>query len=126
MSNTTVILGNLSRAPELKTIGNDAVLKLGLADNVGWGDKQTTNWFNVDYWGRKRAESLVNILQKGAMIQVTGELTIRAWVDAQGVEKFSNDIRADKITLLPKSGQSSGHVQPVSSQVGGVADDMPF
>ncbi len=127
MSNTVVILGNLSRDPELKEVGGDAVLKLGLADNVGWGEKQTTNWFNIDYWGRNRAQTLANILSKGTMIQVTGELTVRPWTDAQGVEKFANDIRADKITLLPKT--SSGQApapQPVSNTVGSVSDDIPF
>jgi single-strand DNA-binding protein len=128
MSNVVVILGNLSRDPELKEVNGDAILKLGIADNVGWGDRQTTNWFNVDYWGRKRAESLLNILTKGAMVQVSGELTVRSWTNEQGIEKFSNDIRADKITLLPKSGGQSAasSPQPVSNAVGSVEDDMPF
>jgi single-strand DNA-binding protein len=128
MSNVVVILGNLSRDPELKEVNGDAILKLGIADNVGWGDRQTTNWFNVDYWGRKRAESLLNILTKGARILVSGELTVRSWTNEQGIEKFSNDIRADKITLLPKAGGQSGAStpQPVSNAVGSVDDDMPF
>lgn len=128
MSNVIVVLGNLSRDPELKEAGGDALLKIGLADNVGWGDKQATNWYTIDYWGRKRAEALLNVLKTGSMIQVSGELTIRSWTNEQGIEKFSNDIRADKITLLPKANQPSGanSPQPVSDDVGTVEDDMPF
>lgn len=127
MSNVIVVLGNLSRDPELKEVGGDAVLKLGLADNVGWGDRQVTNWYTIDYWGRKRAEALLNVLKTGVMIQVSGELTIRSWTNEQGIEKFSNDIRADKITLLPKSSQGGANSpQPVSNDVGTVEDDMPF
>lgn len=127
MSNVTVVLGNLTRDPELKEIGGDAVLKIGIADNVGWGDRQTTNYFNVDYWGKKRAQALVGMLQTGQMIQVSGELVIRSWTNEQGIEKFSNDLRAEKITLLPR-GQSSGanSPQPVADTVGDVSDDMPF
>jgi single-strand DNA-binding protein len=128
MSNTIIVLGNISRDPEIKQVGGDAVLKIGLADNVGWGDRQTTNWHNVDYWGAKRAQALMGILQKGSMIEVTGEQTIRSWTNEQGIEKFSNDIRADRIVVLPKANQPSGanSPQPVADTVGGVSDDMPF
>lgn len=127
MSNVTVVLGNLTRDPELKEVNGDAVLKIGIADNVGWGDRQTTNYFNVDYWGKKRAQALVGMLQTGQMIQVSGELVIRSWTNEQGIEKFSNDLRAEKITLLPRA-QSSGanSPQPVADTVGDVSDDMPF
>ena len=101
-----------------------------MADNVGFGNRQSTNWFNVDYWGKARSESLIGMLQKGQMIQVTGELVIRPWTNSDGVEKFANDIRADKITLLPR-GQSAGATsapaaQPVANNVGSVSDDIPF
>lgn len=70
------ISGFLSRDPELRSTRNDdQVCQLNVAVKQGWGEREQTNWFRVQVWG-KRAKSLADNLRKGVKVNVVGELSI--------------------------------------------------
>ena len=76
---TVTILGKQGKDVELKDINGTALAKFSVAQNVGFGDKKTTNWFEVSIWGAQAKSNFVDYLKKGQMVQVVGELSTREY-----------------------------------------------
>lgn len=69
------IAGYLSRdAESRRTQGGDDVTQWNVPVKQGWGEREQTNWYRVNVWG-KRADFAAK-LRKGDFVTVTGELTI--------------------------------------------------
>src|ERR1051325_9397190 len=116
--NKVILVGNLGRDAELRyTPGGAAVASLNLATTETWTDKerqrqQKTEWHRISLWG-KSAEALSEYLTKGKTIYIEGRLQTRKWKDKDGTERFTTEIRADRIVLLgsaPREGRSE-HVR---------------
>ena len=127
MSNSISFLGNLARAAEAKTVGEYDVLEFSVANNVGFGDKQTTNWFRCTKFGK--AGGIAQYLVKGSKVFITGQLTIRKYDKKDGGEAYSFDVKVDNITLA--GGKSDDAINPgrdsrASSKAASNDDDMPF
>ena len=108
--NKVILVGNLGRDAELRyTPGGAPVATLNLATTEVWNDKasgqkqEKTEWHRIVLWG-KSAESLSEYLTKGKQIFVEGRLQTRKWQDKDGVDKYTTEIRADRITLLGGGG----------------------
>ena len=108
--NKVILVGNLGRDAELRyTPGGAPVSTLNLATTEVWNDKasgqkqEKTEWHRIVLWG-KQAESLSEYLTKGKQIFVEGRLQTRKWHDKDGVDKYTTEIRADRITLLGGGG----------------------
>jgi single-strand DNA-binding protein len=108
--NKVILVGNLGRDAELRyTPGGAAVATLNLATTEVWNDKasgqkqEKTEWHRIVLWG-KSAESLSEYLTKGKQIYVEGRLQTRKWQDKDGNDKYTTEIRADRITLLGGGG----------------------
>jgi single-strand DNA-binding protein len=132
MSNSISFLGNIANEPELKEVGQNSVLEFSLANNVGFGDRQVTNWFRCTMWG-KRAVSLQPHLNKGKQIFVIGQLSLRKFTDREGVERISPDVRVSEIEFV-RGGQGDSPSAPAASTgaastppaTAETEDDMPF
>src|SRR3954471_24464407 len=112
--NKVILVGNLGRDAELRyTPGGAAVATLNLATTEVWNDKSSgqkqekTEWHRIVLWG-KSAESLSEYLTKGKQIFVEGRLQTRKWQDKDGHDKYTTEIRADRITLLGGGGGGGG------------------
>jgi single-strand DNA-binding protein len=112
--NKVILVGNLGRDAELRyTPGGAPVATLNLATTEVWNDKtsgqkqEKTEWHRIVLWG-KSAESLSEYLTKGKQIFVEGRLQTRKWQDKDGHEKYTTEIRADRITLLGGGGGGGG------------------
>jgi len=109
--NKVILVGNLGRDAELRyTPGGAAVATLNLATTEVFKDregqkKEDTQWHRVILWG-KTAESLQDYLTKGKQIYVEGKLQTRKWKDKDGNDKYTTEIRGDRVVLL--SGGSRG------------------
>lgn len=93
--NKVILLGNLTRDPEVKFIANGtAVAEVGLAVNRVWFDKQTntkkeeTTFVDVTLWG-KDAEVAGEYLAKGRPVLIEGRLQLDTWDDKQTGQKRS-------------------------------------
>jgi single-strand DNA-binding protein len=100
---TVTIVGNVTRDPELRyTASGQAQLRLGVAVNRVWNDRQTnekkeqTSFFNVTAWGTL-GENAGESLTKGARVIVTGRLEQRSWETPEGEKKSTVEIVADEI-----------------------------
>ena len=113
--NKVILMGNLTRDPELKQAPSGAkVADLGLAVSETWRDKngqpkEVTCFVDVVVWD-KLAELCQQYLVKGRPVLVEGRLQMDEWTDKQTNEKRSKlRVRADTVKFLgtpPKPGEA--------------------
>ena len=106
--NKAIILGNLTRDPEVKTIpSGQTVASFSIATNRFWTDKtsgekkKSAEYHNVIAWGRL-AEIAQQYLTKGGLVYIEGRLQTRNWEDQQGNKKYRTEIVAEKMQLGPR------------------------
>ncbi len=104
--NKVVLLGNLTRDPELKKSPNGvSVAKLRLAVNETYKDRQTGQpkevacFVDVAVWD-KQAESCGQYLTRGSQILVEGRLVYEEWKNAQGESRNRLSVRADRVQFI--------------------------
>jgi single-strand DNA-binding protein len=111
--NKVILVGNLGRDAELRyTPGGAAVATLNLATTEVFKDregqkKEDTQWHRVILWG-KTAETLQDYLTKGKQIYVEGKLQTRKWKDKDGNDKYTTEVRGDRVVLLSGGGGRGG------------------
>jgi len=103
MSNTVTVIGNCTRAPELRfTPAGSAVATFGIAVNRRWKNRQTDEWeeavsfFDVIAW-RELAENIVESVDKGTRVIVTGRLDQRTWETQNGEKRSKVEVVADEV-----------------------------
>lgn len=100
MLNNVVIMGRLTRDPELRrTQTGTAVASLTLACDRDFkpqnGEKET-DFIDVVVWG-KTAEFAANYFTKGRMAIVEGRLQVRNWQDKDGNKRKTAEVVADRM-----------------------------
>ncbi len=127
--NRVVLLGNLTRDPELRTVGTGThVADLGLATNERHRSKsgelvEETCFVDVVTWGRQ-AETCSQYLKKGASVLVEGRLQLDQWKSPEGKTRSRLRVRADRIRFMGVGGRDG---QAAASGRGSVAaDEAPF
>ncbi len=111
--NKVILVGNLGRDAELRyTPGGAAVATLNMATTEVFKDregqkKEDTQWHRVILWG-KTAETLQDYLTKGKQIYVEGKLQTRKWKDKDGNDKYTTEIRGDRVVLLGGGSRGDG------------------
>lgn len=110
MVNRVVLVGRLTRDPEMKyTPSGVAVAQMGIAvDRFTKNDQgeYETDFFNVVAW-RRSAEFASNYLTKGRLISVDGRLQTRSWVATDGTKRSVVEIVADNIQGLDRRGDGA-------------------
>jgi len=101
MLNHIVIMGRLTRDPELRrTNSGIAVASFTLAVDRDFGKTETgereTDFIDIVAW-RNTAEFVSKYFFKGRMAVVSGRLQIRNWTDKEGNKRRSAEIVADNI-----------------------------
>ena len=99
MLNKIVLMGRLTRDPELrKTQSDTPVCSFSLAVDRDYkrdGDKET-DFIDVVAW-RSTAEFVSRYFAKGRMAVVEGRLQIRDWTDKEGGKRRSAEVVADNV-----------------------------
>lgn len=110
--NRVVLVGNLTRDPELRYIpSGTAVSEIGLAvnDRVKKGDQwvDETTFVDVTLWART-AEVANEYLSKGSSVLIEGRLKLDTW-EKDGQKRSKLRVVADKMQMLGgNSGGGSG------------------
>ena len=108
--NKVLLIGNLTRDPELGTTNNgNSVCKFGLAVNRSFTNKageREVDFFNVTVWS-KLGENCAKFLKKGKKAAVTGRIETRTY-EQEGVKKSAFDIIADDVEFLSPAEGSDG------------------
>lgn len=112
MFNRVILIGRLTRDPELKRTGTGlALTKFTLAVDRKFksqgSDKKEADFFQVVTWD-KLAEHCNEYLKKGLMVAVEGRLQSQTWETQQGEKRTTIDIRADDVRFLEKPGSRGG------------------
>ena len=100
MLNKAILMGRLTRDPELKyTQNNLPVVQFTVAverNRAAQGQEKQTDFIDVVAW-RKTAEFVSRWFTKGMMIIVTGSIQSRSWQDKNGNNRTSVEVVADDV-----------------------------
>ncbi len=113
MLNKIVIMGRLTRDPELRRTQNGtAVTSFSLAvdrDFKSQSGEKETDFIDVVAW-RTTAEFVTKYFTKGRMAVVEGRLQIRDWTDKDGGKRRSAEVVADNVYFgdSKRDGSSGG------------------
>lgn len=141
--NKIILIGNLTRDPELKTTPNGySVCEFTIAVNDRRGRNQQSGqdnaqFFRISAW-RQLGENCQRFLTKGSKVFVSGPLTARTYQANDGTTRVSLEVQADDVEFLPSArndGQAGGYSPapsapaPMAQASGFTAvetDDLPF
>ena len=100
MLNRIILMGRLTRDPELRRTGNGtAVTSFSLAvdrDYKSPAGERETDFIDIVAW-RNTAEFVHKYFTKGRMAVVEGRLQVRDWTDKDGGRRRSAEVVADNI-----------------------------
>lgn len=112
--NKVVLLGNLTRDPEVKyTPTGAAVCTFGLATNRTWTTaegqtKEDTQFHRVTAWN-KLAELCGKLLSKGKKVYLEGRLSYRNYTGKDGQPKSITEIIMDDFIVFSGAKHESGY-----------------
>ena len=115
--NKVILIGNLGRDPEVRYMpSGDAVANITIATTETWKDKagekqEQTEWHRVAMFG-KTAEIAGEYLKKGSQVYIEGKLQTRKWTDKEGQERYTTEIRADRMQMLGSRSGGSERMAP--------------
>ncbi len=103
MVNSVVLIGRLTRDPELRTTTTGKnVCSFSIAVNKKFkpaGDEPDADFINIVAWGNS-ADYVVNYLTKGRLIAVEGRLQARKYMASDGSNREVVEVVADSVTGL--------------------------
>lgn len=133
MINRVVLVGRLTRNPELKYTANGiANLKFSLAVNrtyTGANGERQADFINCMAW-RGTAENMAKFLKKGALIGIEGRMETSSYQTTDGSTRYSTYVVCDHVQFL-ESKKSQGQSQSSPQQEAGFQTqsttfDSPF
>ncbi|MCQ2418784.1 MAG: single-stranded DNA-binding protein [Clostridia bacterium] len=139
MLNHIVLMGRLTRDPELRRTGSGtAVASFSIAvdrDFAAQGAERETDFIDIVAW-RNTAEFVSKYFTKGRMAVVSGRLQIRNWNDKEGNKRRTAEVVADNVYFgdskrdgaPAEQGFSAPASAPVSdfAMLEGDDSDLPF
>jgi single-strand DNA-binding protein len=118
--NKATIMGNLTRDPEMRTVGSDQrVATFTVATNAVWRDakskalKQSVEYHPIVAWG-KLAGVVGQYVRKGDRLYVEGRLATRSWDGKDHVKHSRTEVIAQNVILLG-SARKGAKPDPVSN-----------
>lgn len=117
--NMVQIIGRLGRDVDLKySQSGTAVANISVATDESYTDRNgtkvdRTEWHRVVAYG-KTAENCANFLAKGSLVYVEGSLQTRKWQDQEGQDRYTTEIKAQRVQFLERKGD--GQPQGVGQQ----------
>ncbi len=118
--NKAILIGNLTRDPELKAIASgNKVCTFSIATNRTYKDsngvkQEKTDYHNIVVWG-KTAENVATYMKKGSQILVEGRMETRSWDDAAtNTKKYRTEIIADTVQFGSKNTTGQGYQAPAN------------
>ena len=134
MLNHVVLMGRLTRDPELRRTGSGtAVTSFTLAvdrDFKAQNGVKETDFIDVVAW-RNTAEFVSKYFTKGRMAAVEGRLQIRDWTDKDGSKRRSAEVVADDVYFGDTRRDTQDNVNQTASadefnEIHAVESELPF
>ena len=118
MLNRALLVGRLTRDPELRRTGSGkAVTSFNLAVERNFkSDDQEVDFINCVCWG-KIAENTERYCSKGSMVSVDGRIQTRNYDNSQGQKVYVTEVIADSVQFINTRKENQTAPQaPVNSQ----------
>ena len=110
--NKVVLIGRLTRDPELRYTGNNtAVASFSIAVNRNFTNQQgerEADFINIVVW-RKQAENVKNYLSQGSQVAIDGRLQTRSYEDNNGQKRYVTEVVADNVEFLGSKNSSNNN-----------------
>ena len=110
MINRTVLVGRLTRDPELRyTQGGTAVASFTVAVNRQFTNSQgerEADFINCVIW-RKAAENFANLVHKGSLVGIDGRIQTRNYENKQGQRVYVTEVVVENFSLLESKNANS-------------------
>lgn len=137
MINRTVLVGRITKDPELKTTqSNISVVSFTLAVNRQFADQtgeRQADFIQCVVW-RKQAENLAHYVKKGALLGIEGRIQTRQY-EVDGATRYVTEVVCDSIQFLESKGTNQEEKEEnlsdnddfyeTSKQLA-AEDDLPF
>ena len=104
MVNRVVLIGRLTRDPELRTTQTGKELcnfSIAVTKRIKPQEGPDADFFNIKAWGQT-ANYVSNYLTKGRLVAVDGRLETRKYVDKDGVNREITEVVADNVNGLDR------------------------
>jgi len=126
--NRVVLVGRLTRDPELRMTANGknvCEFSIAVQKRIKPQDgSQDADFFRVIAW-EKTAEYVSNYLTKGRLVAVDGRLQTRKYVAQDGTNREVTEVVADNVQGLDRPKDDSGEGVPSRAAVPSTADVAP-
>jgi single-strand DNA-binding protein len=128
--NKVMLVGRLGRDPELRYSSSGMpIANLRIATDESYVDRDgnkvdRTEWHTVVVFQRA-AENCANFLAKGSLVFVEGSLQTRKWQDQQGQDRYTTEVKAQRVQFLDRKGARDGTQDNVYPQDAGYNDGAP-
>jgi len=143
--NNVVLIGRLTRDPELRYIPNTgtavSTFSLAVDKQVSREKKQemeakgqpTADFINIVVWGRQ-AENCANYLAKGRLTAVQGRIQSRTYDGNDGIKRYVTEVVAERVQFLEwgdgDNRSNSNSIEDDFTDIGGFnptdSDNIPF
>lgn len=125
--NKIVIIGRLTRDPELKsTNAGTSVCNFSVAVDRTYRDKEgnrPTDFFDISVFGAT-AEFVSKYFKKGSSIAVSGAMESRKFVDKDGNNRIAWSLHADEVNFCGSKSENNGGSQKPSIDEGYSGDPV--
>ena len=127
--NKVILIGNLTRDPELSTTNNGvSVCRFSVAVQRRFASNEGGNqadFFNVVVW-RGQADNCHKFLKKGSKCCVVGRLQNSSYEAQDGSKRYTTDIVAEEVEFLGTKPTDAGEGYPKNDAPAGGADLEPI
>lgn len=129
MLNTVILMGRLTKAPELRqTPQGVSVVSFSLAvdRNYSKGEEKQTDFINIIAW-RSTADFVAKYFTKGQLVAIRGRLQTRTWQDQNGQKRYATDVVADEVFFAESKGMATKPEAQAEVEGFNVSnEDLPF
>lgn len=118
MINRVVLVGRLTRDPDLRYTANGAAVgSFTIAVNRQFTNSQgerEADFINCVIW-RKAAENFANFTHKGSLVGIDGRIQTRNYENQQGQRVYVTEVVVENFSLLESKSSSNGNANNTAS-----------
>jgi len=118
--NKVIVIGRLTKDPELKQVGGSQLVNFSIATNRKYKSnnqpKEEVSFFDCEAWGRL-AEVINQYANKGTKVAIDGRLRQNTWDTPEGRKASKISIHVESLQLLG-GGQQHGQQNQGYNQYG--------
>lgn len=126
MINKVILMGRLTKDPELRRTGNRTpVCTFSIAVDNGYGENKHTDFINCVAWN-KTAEFVSNYFTKGKMIIVIGRISTRSWETQDGKKAYATEVTASEVSFGESKSENPSAAKDDFTPLDEADDDLPW